>query len=54
MITFIILVLALLVMAVITAVTIVVGGAGFILLFGDLIVCTLIIYLIVRAIRRRR
>lgn len=54
MITFIISVIALLIMAVIIAATIIVGGAGFILLFGDLIVCALIIYLIVRAIRQRR
>lgn len=54
MITFAILLITLLVLAVITAFCIVVGGAGVILIFGDLIVCGAIIWLIVRLFRRKK
>lgn len=54
MITFTILLISLLMLAVMSAIILLVGGAGFIAVFGDLIVCVLIIGLIVRLIKRRR
>lgn len=54
MITFTILLISLLTLAVMSAIILLVGGAGFIAVFGDLIVCVLIIGLIVRLIKRRR
>ena len=54
MITFIITLITLLVVAATVLVFIVTGGLSFLLVFGDLIVCALIIMLIVRVFRRRR
>lgn len=54
MITFAILLITLLVLAVIIAFCIVAGGAGIILILGDLIVCGAIIWLIIRLFRRKK
>lgn len=54
MITFIVLLIALLSLAVAAALIALAGGVGFLLAFGDLIVCGLIIGLIIRLFRRRR
>lgn len=54
MITFAILLIALLVFAVITAFCIVAGGAGIILIFGDLVICGAIIWLLVHLFRRKK
>ena len=54
MITFTILLIALLIFAVISAICIVAGGAGIILIFGDLIICGAIIWLLVRLFRRKK
>lgn len=54
MITFFAVLITLLTLAVIAAVAIIIGGAGCLLVFGDLIVCGLIVYFIIRLIRRRK
>ena len=54
MITFTILLTALLTVAIVAAVIAVACGAGFVALFGDLIICGLLIWIIVRLFRRRR
>ena len=54
MITFTVLLIALLIFAVFTALCIVAGGAGLILIFGDLVVCGAIIWLLVRLFRRNK
>ena len=53
MITFTVVLIALLSLAIAAALVIFAGGAGFILAFGDLIVCAGIIWLIIRLFRRR-
>ena len=53
MITFMIILVALLSLIIAATLVICAGGAGFILAFGDLIVCAGIIWLIVRLFRRR-
>lgn len=53
MITFTIILIALLSLAVAAALVIFAGGAGFVLAFGDLIVCAGVIWLIVRLFKRR-
>jgi hypothetical protein len=53
MITFTVILIALLSLVIAAALVILAGGAGVILAFGDLIVCAGIIWLIVRLIRRR-
>lgn len=52
MITFTILLIALLSLVTAAALIVLTGGAGIILAFGDLIVCGLLIWLIVRLFRR--
>lgn len=54
MITFTILAVALLTVAIVTVLSLIAGGAGFILAFGDLIIAGLILYAIFRLIRRRK
>lgn len=54
MITFTILAVVLLSLVIATALIILAGGAGVILAFGDLLVCGLIIWLLVKLFRRRR
>ena len=54
MITFALLLISLLVIMIITAICIIAGGAGIILILGDLIVCGALIWLIVRLIRRKK
>lgn len=53
MITFSILLFALLTVAVVVGVVALACGASFFLLFGDLIVCGLIIWLLVKLFRRK-
>ena len=55
MITFLLTIIALIIAIVVAAVFIFVGGAGFFVVFGDVIVCIgFIIWLIVKLINRRR
>lgn len=54
MITFIVTLITLLSLAAFAVVLILVGGTGFVVAFGDVIVCGLIIWLIIRFIIRRR
>jgi len=54
MILFITLLITLLVLAVIVALAIGIGGAAFIIVFGDVIVCILIIVWIMKKILKRR
>ena len=54
MITFIVLLVTILSLIAAGALIVLAGGAGFIVAFGDLIVCGLIIGLIIRLFRRRK
>lgn len=54
MITFIVTLITLLALAAFAVALILVGGTGFVIAFGDVIVCGLIIWLIIRFIIRRR
>lgn len=54
MILFTILAIILVIITVIAVLTIAIGGAGFIVIFGDLIVCAVIIGLIMKALFRKR
>ena len=54
MILFTILAIILAIIVVTAILMIAIGGAGFIIIFGDLIVCALFIGLIIRAIFRKR
>ena len=54
MITFIVSLITLLSLSAFAAVLILVGGTGFVIAFGDVIVCGLIIWLITRFIIKRR
>lgn len=54
MITLSILLIAIVAIAIIAAIIALVGGAGVIVAFGDLIVCGLIIWLLVKLFRRRK
>lgn len=54
MITLIITLIALLVLVAAVALTVLAGGAGIILVFGDLIIGIAIVYMIVKLIRRKR
>lgn len=54
MITFSIVVIALLTLVIATALIVLAGGAGFVLAFGDVIICGLIIWLLVKLFRRGR
>lgn len=54
MITFTILLVALLSLIIATALIILAGGAGIIVAFGDVIVCGLIIFTIIRLFMRRK
>ena len=54
MITFAILLISLLVFAIISTICIIAGGAGLILILGDLIICGAIIWLIIRLFRRKK
>ena len=54
MITFIVTLITLLSLAAFAAVLILVGGTGFVIAFGDVIVCGLIIWLIIRFIIKKR
>lgn len=54
MITFIVTLITLLSLAAFAVVLILVGGTGFVIAFGDVIVCGLIIWLTIRFIIRRR
>lgn len=54
MITFIAILIGLLSLIIAAALIALVGGAGIFLVFGDLIICGLIIWFIVKLFRRRR
>lgn len=54
MILFTILAIILLILVVFAVLTVAIGGAGFIMVFADLIVCAVIIGLIMRALFRKR
>ena len=54
MITFTILLITLLALIIATALIILAGGAGIIVAFGDVIICGLIIFTIVRLFVRRK
>ena len=54
MILFSILALTLLILTVITVVAISIGGAGFIIVFGDVIVCIVLIALLIKILTKRR
>lgn len=54
MITFSILLITLLAVAIVTAVIAVAFGAGFIAVFGDLVICLGIIWLLIKLFRRRK
>ena len=54
MITFIVTLITLLSLAAFAVLLILVGGTGFVIAFGDVIVCGLVIWLIIRFIIRRR
>lgn len=54
MFTFAVLLITLLIFAVIAAFCIVAGGTGIILIFGDLVICGAIIWLLVRLFMRKK
>lgn len=54
MITFFVLLITLLSLAIAAMLIITIGGAGIVLAFGDLIICGLIISLIIRLFKRRK
>jgi hypothetical protein len=54
MITFTVLLIAALVLVIISAIALLLGGAGFILVFGDVIAFALIVWAIVRLFRRKK
>lgn len=54
MITLSILLTVLITIAIVAAIFILVGGGAFVVAFGDLIVCGMVIWLVVRLFRRRR
>ena len=54
MITFLLLCLILLVIFIISAIILAIGGSVFMLLFGDLIMCVLIIVWLVKRARRKK
>lgn len=54
MITFSVLLIVLLAIALVTAIIALVGGAGLIAVFGDLIICGLIVGLLVKIFRRKK
>jgi hypothetical protein len=54
MITFTVLLIAVVALAIAAALIFLVGGTGILLAFGDLFVCGFLIWLIVRIFRRRR
>lgn len=54
MVTFTIVLIALAVIAIAAIIATIVGGAGLIVMFGDVIVFGLILWAIIRLIRRRR
>ena len=54
MILFTLLMIALVVFAVITIITILIGGVGFIVVFGDLIICILLIVLIIKHFLKKK
>ena len=54
MILFTILLLTLLILTVITVVAVSLGGAAFIIVFGDVIVCIVLIALLIKFLAKRR
>ena len=54
MILFTILTLILLILTVITLAAIAIGGAGFIIIFGDVIVCIVFITMLIRFLAKRK
>ena len=54
MITLSVILITLLSLAIAAALVVLAGGAGIILAFGDLIICALVIWLLVKLFRRRR
>lgn len=54
MILFIMLVLTLFILTVFTVVAVSIGGAAFIIVFGDVIICVLLIVWLLRYLTRRR
>lgn len=54
MISFVILLILLLAFAIVAAIVLVIGGGSFIAIFGDLLVCALIVWAIVRSIAKLR
>lgn len=54
MILFTILMITLLILAVITVTAISIGGAGFIIVFGDVIVCIVFIALLIKFLAKRK
>ena len=54
MVTFLVLLVTIVSLLIAAALIVLAGGAGFILAFGDVIVCGLIIGLIIKLFRRRK
>lgn len=54
MILFTLLMIALVVFAIITIITILIGGVGFIVIFGDLIICILLIAWIIKHFLKKK
>lgn len=54
MVTFFVLLITLIALLIAAALIVLVGGVGVILAFGDLIVCGLIIWFVIRFFRRRK
>lgn len=54
MITFIILFVSLLALAIMIAASLLLGGAGILVVFGDAVVCALILWAIIRLFRRKK
>lgn len=54
MVLFTILALILLILVVITIVAVAIGGAGFIIIFGDVIVCIVLIALLIKLLAKRK
>lgn len=48
MITFTILLIALVILAIVSVITLLAGGVGFLITFGDVIICGFLIYLIIK------
>lgn len=54
MILFTILLLTMLILAIVTVIAVALGGAGFIIIFGDVIVCIVLIALLIKYLSKRK